>query len=306
MFDNEQVKLIERAIDANGFLSTDTEAGYINPEYWDRQVLDHVRVKTVMLPLGRDVTANFPSDGDAFNITILAEPATASAVAETANLSVAAFAPTTAQLVPTEIGLAMQTTDKELRRAFMPLMEQFSRDLGYSIAKAIDARVVATVTSGAGNAIVANNVASSAVASSDTIDHVDILNAMEANAIDLQDDHIALVVRPEQHRDLSGETTFLTADVFGADMATNRNGFIGKVLGIPVYQTTQITVAANKAKALLISSRDSFSYMFKTPVGGVVRTEYEVLGRYHTIGATVDFDDVVTRANAICTIESYV
>jgi N4-gp56 family major capsid protein len=303
---DKQVELIQRAIDANGFLASDTEAGYINPEYWDRQVLDHIRVKTVMLPLGQDITARMPSDGDTFNITILAEPATASTVAETDSLSVAAFAPTQAQLTPTELGLAMQVTDKELRRAFMPLMEQFSRDLGYGIAKAVDKQVVATVTAGAGNSVTANAVVSSDITTTDTIDHLDVLAAMEANAVDNLDDHMALVVRPEQHKDLSADATFLTADKFGSDLAANRRGFVGQIFGIPVYQTTQITVASNKGKALLISSPDSFSYIFKTPRGGVVRTDYDVLGRFHTIGATVDFDDVVTRANAICTIESYI
>lgn len=301
----DSVEIISRAYDANAFISTATAAGYINPEYWDRSVIDHVRTKTVMLPLGNDVTSHFPGDGDAFNITIYAEPATASTVAESANLSVAAFAPTTATLTPSEIGLAMQVTDKELRRAFIPLMQKFATDLGYGIAKAIDAQVVATVIAGAGNAVVANGVVSSAVASSDTIDHADILNAMEANAVDLCDEHYALIVRPEQHKDISQDSTFLSVDKFGSD-ATNVRGFVGKVLGIPVYQTTQITVSSNKAKAILLSSRDAFSYMFKTPANGVVKMDYDVLGRYHTIGATVDFDDVVTRANGICTIESYV
>lgn len=301
---NETVELIQRAYDANAFISTATAAGYINPEYWDKQVLDHVRVKTVMLPLGRDVTSHFPGDGDAFNITILAEPAMASTVLESANLAVAAFAPTTAVLTPTEIGLAMQVTDKELRRAFLPLMETFAQNLGYGIAKAIDAQVAATVIGGAGNAVVANGVVASAIASTDTLDAYDILNAMKLNAVDLNDDHFAIVVRPEQHKDLSADATFLSVDKFGAD-ATNVKGFVGRVLGIPVYQTTSIAVATSKAKALLLSARDAFSYIFKTPTGGVVRTDYDVLGRYNTIGATVDFDDVVTRANGICTIETY-
>jgi N4-gp56 family major capsid protein len=301
----EKIELISRAIDANGFLSTDTEAGYINPEYWDRSTLDHVRENAVMLRLGQDVTSHFPGDGDAFNITIYAEPAMASTVVETDNLAVAAFAPATAVLTPVEIGLAMQVTDKQLRRAFIPTMEKFSRDLGYGIAKALDRRVVATVQAGAGNVLTANGVVSSAIASSDTLDHLDILGAMELNAVDQCDDHIAIICRPEQVKDLTADTNFLTADKFGNDAAVFK-GFVGKVFGIPVYMTTSVLAASNKAKAILLSSRDSFSYMFKTPVGGVVKKDYDVLGRYSTIGATVDFDDVVTRANAICTIESYV
>jgi N4-gp56 family major capsid protein len=300
----ESIELIQRAYDANAFTTAATEAGYINPEYWDRAVLDHVRAKTVMLGLGQDVTSHFPGEGDAFNVTVYAEPAAASAVAESTALSVAAFAPGTAQLAPSEIGLAMQCTDKELRRAFIPLMSKFTQDLGYSIAKAIDKQLVTNVTTGAGNSIVANGVASSSIASSDTLDHTDVLNAMKENAIDLCDDHFALIVRPEQHANLSADATFLTADKFGG-ASSNQVGFVGKVMGIPVYQTTQIAVGSSKAKALLLSARDAYSYMFKTPVGGVVKQQYDVLGRFTTIGATVDFDDVITRANGICAIETY-
>jgi hypothetical protein len=107
---------------------------------------------------------------------------------------------------------------------------------------------------------------------------------------------------------LSADANFLTADKFGSDAAVRR-GFVGKVFGIPVYSTTQIDVGSSKGKAVLISAPDAFAYIFRTPQGGSLRGRlagegYDVLGRYTTIGATVDFDDVVTRANAICTIET--
>jgi HK97 family phage major capsid protein len=181
----EKFELVSRAYDANAFTTDDTAAGYINPTYWDGQLFDHIRANLVMLPLGQDVTARFPDNGGStFNLTILAEPAMASAVAESVALSVAAYAPTQAQLTPSEIGLALQVSDKELRRAFYDVMSDMVRYLGYSIAKAIDEQLLDTVTSGAGNAVTANGVVSSAIASSDTLDHADVLNAMEENAAD--------------------------------------------------------------------------------------------------------------------------
>lgn len=299
------MELIQRAFDSNAFLTSQTEAGYVNPEYWDTQMMDHVRTKLVVLPLGRDVTSRFPGDGDTFNLTILSEPAMASSVAETASVSIVQFAPTQAILSPSEHGIAYEVSDKEMRRAFFPVMEQFTRDLGYGIAKQVDKLCVTEITTSAGNSVVANGVASSAIASSDTLDHIDVINAMKANAIDLFEDHMALVLRPEQHADLSKDSTFLQADAYGPDRAANRNGMVGSVFGIPVYSTTQIAVSSSTAKALLISAPDAFAYIFRTPQGGAIRTDYIALLRQNQLVGVVDFDVVTTRANAICTIETY-
>lgn len=305
----EKLELVKRAYEANAFTTDDTAAGYVNPEYWDKQLFDHIRANLVMLPLGKDVTARFPKDGDTFNLTIRAEPAMASAVAESAALSVVAHAPTQAVLTPSEYGLAYQISDKELRRAFYPVMDAMVQDIGYGISKAIDEAILDDVTSNAGNSLVANGVAATALASSDTIDHIDVLNMMEENAVDEFDRHIALIVHPRQHRDLTADTNFLTADKFG-QQAGVFNGFVGKILGIPVYSTTQVDITTSTAFAILLSAPDAFSYIFKTPVGGAIRGRlagegYDVLGRFSTVGGTVDFDSVVTRANAICKLQSW-
>jgi hypothetical protein len=298
---NNKVELIKRAYDANTFDSGDTAAGYINPEYWDRAVLDHVKTNMVSLQFGMD-KSSLMGDGDAYNITIHAEPAAAAAVAESANVAVVAFAPTTAVLTPTEYGVAYSVTDKELRRAFLDVMSQMVSQIGHSLARKADGLVIADLTTNAGNSVVADSVASSVLASSNTIDHLDVISAMKLNSVDLHDQHVGLLVRPEQHASLTSDATFLTADKFGSG-AGNQVGFVGSVMGVPVFQTTQITVTSSIAHALLISSRDSFAYGFKNTGG--VKSQYYARGRYTELVGVIDFDTVVTRANAICKIQTW-
>lgn len=299
---NTSLEIVKRAYDANAFTTAQTAAGYVNPEYWDKALLDHVRANIVALQFGRDKSSLVGGDGDAFNITLLSEPAAASSVAESAAVSVVAFSPTTVVLSPSEHGIAYQITDKEARRAFFDVMSQMMADIGYGLALQADKLAVSQLQNSAGNAIVANGVVSSAVASSDTLDHLDIAKAMEQNAIDKYPNHVALLINPQQAYDLMVDSNFLTADKFGAEAAVF-NGFLGKVYGIPVHVTTQIEVGSNKSKAILISSPDAFVYGFKQTGG--VRSEYHALERYTDVVGVIDFDVKVARTNAICTIESY-
>lgn len=296
------LELIKRAYDANAFTTAQTPAGYVNPEYWDKQVLDHVRDNLVMLQLGVDKSSQLV-DGDTLNVTIRSQPTVAAATAESAAATVVAFAPTQAIITPSEYTSAYQITDKEMRRAFFDVMQTMVQDVGSAIADALDQATYTAVVAGAGNAVVANGVASSAIASSDKLDHTDVANAMAQNANDKFSRHRALVLHPFQVRDLSLDSPFVTADKFGADRSANRNGFIGTAFGIPIYMSTNVTVDSSKAKALLISATDAFAWVLKPNVG--IRTEYHALERYTDIVGTADFGIAVTRANAICTIETY-
>lgn len=299
---NSSLEIVQRAYNANALTTGDTEAGYINPEYWDRRLMEHVRTNMVVLQHGVDKSDMVGGDGDAFNFTVLAEPAAASAVAESASVSIVAFSPTTVILTPSEHGIAYQITDKEARRAFFSVMEQMTKDIGYGLALQADKLAVSQLQNSAGNSVVANGVASTAVTTSDTIDHTDVANAIEQNEIDKYTEHIALVVNPQQGRDLMLDSNFLTADKFGQSAAVF-NGFLGQVFGVPVYKTTAIAVASSKSKALLISSRDAFLYGFKNTGG--VRSEYHALERYTDLVGVIDFDVKIARANSVCTIESY-
>lgn len=301
---NDEYMFIERALDANAFDTSTTTAGHVNATYWEKRLRDHVSANLVALQMGEDRSSEMSGDGEAFNFTIEDEPAAASATAESADASIDAISSSQITLTPTEYTSARQYTDKQARRAFFSVNERLMASIGYSLGIKADSLAISEMQTNAGNSVVANGVASSALASSDTLDHKDVVSAMKANASDKFGNHRGLIVSVSQGHDLMMDSTFLTADKYGVDKATARNGLIGfTAFAIPVFVTTQVPVASSKAKAILVSAPDAFLYGFKAR--GELRTDYNALGRYTNIVGAIDFDVAVARANALCTIQTW-
>lgn len=295
---------ISKAYDANAFTTAQTSAGYINPEIWNKEVLRHVEENLVVAPLGKQYNDLLNKPGDTLNITVGVEPAAAAAVAESAAVSITALTKTQVTFTPSEYGAAYQLTNKEKDRAFIDLMQDMTAQLGYQLALKKDDVCVALLQASAGNAVVANGVASSAIASSDTIDYDVVVNAATAIKSDKLRPFV-LIVGTEQYGDMLKVAAFRDASQFGGSVA--RNGFIGQVIGIDVYETTQIVGSSNKIKAIMLG-RDGAGV---APFGVAqkrlpyMETEYHALERYTDIVAVEDYDVKVLRANGICTIESY-
>lgn len=297
---------IERALDSNAFDTGTTAAGHVNPEYWEKNLRDHVRANLVAVQMGEDRSAELAGDGDKSYVTIMGEPTAAVATAESDAASISALSTSQVALEPTEYTKAYEYSDKEARRAFFNVLDRLTSNIGYSLALAADSAVITELGTNAGNAVLANGVAAaSALASSDTIDHVDVINAMKANVTDKFSNHRGLICSVGQAHDLMQDSTFLTVDKYGQSNATNLNGLRGfTAFGIPIFETTQISEADNEATAFLISAPDAFVYSFKNR--GDIRTEYHALDRKTQVVGAIDFDVAVARANAICKITTYV
>jgi len=300
----EAKEFIAKAWTSDAFKVTDTSAGYINPEIWNKEVLEHVKANLVVAPLGKQYTDLLNKEGDTLNVTVSVEPTAASAVVETVAVNVVAYTKTQVVFTPTEYGAAYQLTNKEKNRSFINLMQDMTAQLGYALALEKDTLCVSTCTSGAGNAVVANGVLSSAIASSDTIDYDDIVNGMIAIKTDKLNPKY-LVVGTEQYGDLLKLDSFRDASQFGGSVA--RNGFIGRVAGLDVFETTQIVGSSNSIKALIfgVDGMGIGAFGIAQKTNPYIVTEYHALERYTDIVAVEDYNVQVLRANGICTIESY-
>jgi len=300
----ETSEFIMKAYDGDAFTTAQTSAGYINPEIWNKEVLVHVKENLVVAPLGKQYTDLLNKEGDTLNITVGVEPAAAAAVAESAAVGITAYEKTQVVFSPSEYGAAYQLTNKEKSRAFINLMQDMTAQLGYQLALKKDDVCVALLQASAGNTVVANGVASSDIASSDTLDYDDIVNGKKAIMIDKLIPKY-LIVGAEQYADLLKLQAFRDASQFGGDIA--KNGFIGRVSGLDVFWTTQIAAAASKAKAIMLgvdgSGVSPFGICQKS--NPYIETEYHALERYTDIVAIEDYDVKLLRANGICTIESY-
>jgi len=298
-------EIISRAIDSNGFMTSASSASYINPEVWNKEILRFQESQLVVTKLGKTYKDLMANPGDTLNITVDAEPTEAGALTESTDVSITALTFSQVQFTPTEYGKAYQLHDKERRRTFMDLMQNVTMKLGYALALKKEKLVISTLLAGAGNSVVANDVASSAIASSDTIDEDDILNARA----EIKKDKYTptdLIISVGQERALLGLSLFNNADKYGARDAV-LGGFIGEAFGLKVYWSDLISPTSHVTKALVLGKS-----MGGEPAFGIAQiamprleSERQALGRYTSIVAVEDYDVKVLHANAICTIETY-
>lgn len=303
----ERMELIQHAIDTNAFKTTDTSAGYVNPEIWNRQVLKSVESALVIMQAAKVYNDLLNMPGDTLNVTVGVEAAAASALTETTAVTIDAFTYTQVVFTPTEYGAAYQITDKEARRSFFSLMEDVTQKLGYRLARKKEALAAALLAASAGNAITANGVTSSDIASSDALDYVDIVNAMAKIE---EDKHAAvggfLFIHPLQRKALMKDTQFSNYYQYGGREAV-LNGEIGMIAGVKVLVADEIAVANSKAKALLVGKHKDGTPAFGICVKSLPRieTDRRAVDRVTDIVAVEEYNLQMLYANAVCTIETY-
>jgi N4-gp56 family major capsid protein len=301
-----KVELIKNAIDASGFVSTDTEAGYINPDIWNRQLLEHVESNIVVSKKGETYNDLLNQPGEVLNISVDAEPTAASALTETSDVSIDTLTFSQVTFTPTEYGAAYQVSDKEMRRSFFDLMQNISKKLGYRLARKKEALTISTITTNAGNSIVANGVVSSDIASSDTLDEDDIVDAMKELRVD-KFNPTDLIVSTCQIHQLMKIDTFKQAYAYGGREVI-LGGELGTIYGLNVSFAHEIVESSNAAKALLLGTTQGGEKAFGIcqKSNPALQTEYHALGRYTDFVAVEEYDIQVLHANGICTIETYV
>lgn len=304
----DKFEIIKNAMDASAFssLPANTSAAYVNPDIWNRQLLNHEASNLVVMQFARVYNDLLGQPGETLNVTIDAEPTAASALTESVDVTIDTLSFTQVTFTPTEYGAAYQLTDKEARRSFFSVMDNITKKLGYRLALKKDTAAVSLLQASAGNAIVANGVVSSDIASSDTLDTDDMINAKTALAVDKYTAKV-LIVCPQQEGSLLKLSDFKAAYAFGGREVI-LNGFLGRALGVDIYSTTQIPVASSTAKAIMLgtlngSGEESFGVCNKkTPSIATQRFER---GRYTDFVAVEEYDLKVLHANGICTIETY-
>jgi len=298
-------EIVMNALDNNAFKSTDTAAGYIDPEIWNRQVLRFVEDTIIVSRYAKVYDDLLNAPGDTLNVTINSAPTVASAVAESDAVGIKAYSVTQVVFTPSEYGAAYQLTDKQSRRSFYSVAQDMTSKLGYALALKRDSDAISTITSGAGNSVVANGVVSSDVASTDLIDFDDIVNAMT----EIRKDKLVprtLIVSPGQLGHLMKNQAFRDASQFGG-RETVLGGELKMIAGLTVVYSTLITPSSSKSKALVLG----YDLGGESPFGmarkalPAIRTQRDELYRTTNFVAVEEWDIAVLRANGICTIESY-
>lgn len=297
-------ELMARALSTNAYtLAGGTgAAGTLNPTLWVPEVERFAKAATVVAPLGVVRNDILGKAGEAFNIVFDSE-ITVAALTETTAITPSALSYTKITLTPTEYGGGFAITRKERIRAITDVIADKVRDLGYAFAKKRDQVILAELVASAGNSVVANGVAVSAIASSDTLDTDDIANAVTELRVD---DEVAkyLVIHPKCENSLIKLSDFVDASVYGGREVL-MNGEIGKYLGLRVLVSTLVSRNATTSTAFdnFVLGDRAFVFAPKMPV--TIDMDYKVLEREYVVAAVEEYDVSALRVNAICKLTAY-
>jgi len=296
-------KLVTRALSTNAYtLQNGTGASYINPILWVKEIGKFKQAALVVTPLAKVYNDLLGQAGTTLNVQFNAE-LTAAALTETTAITPNSFGYTQVQFSPSEVGLAVALTRKERIRSINDIMSEKSADMGYALAKYQDADAISTCIAGASTAVVANEVAVSAIASSDTMTTDSIADAITALR---KNNHNAkyMVIHPNQENSLIKLAQFIDASVYGGREAV-MNGEIGKYLGVRILVTTQIPVNATTSTAYDALVLDDNAFGLANKMNVRFDADYKNLEREFVLAAVEEYDFEVLRGKGIATVTSY-
>ena len=294
--------MVAKALETNAFQSTAASAAYINPELWVRQIQDFAKAKLVMEPLGKRYNDLVGQAGDTLNVQFNAE-ITAAALTESTVITPSAISYTQVVYTPTEYGLAVTLTRKERIRSIQDIMMEKTRDMGYALAKLKDSNILTALDATTITSFVPNDVAVSAIASSDTLDAATIADGVShirGNDYDAK----FLVIHPKIENALLKLSQFIDASVYGGREVV-MNGEIGKYLGLRVLVTTLVPANAttSTAKNCYVLDQDSFGIAQKMNI--TFNSDYKVLEREMVLAAVEDFGVSVRQDDKIVRLVAY-
>lgn len=298
---------IKRAFDsygANAFITSESEAVAVNPKIWDTKLVDY-ETKNLVYTLYGAQEYDFRKPGRDLTVTIDGAPTAANDLVETNAISIQAMSNRQVTFTPTERGEGFEVSLSEMEDAFFPVMENMTKKVAYALAQKKDSVGVAKAIAGATTNFVADNVASSAIASSNTLKLSDFTRAVRALKNLLYTPSVAFIC-PSQEEQILNITQVQKANEFGTRSAIE-NGLIGQLFGVKIYVTHSITVASNKAKMIVQgvtgSGEKAVGYAVKRDATIEVE-QYKQLRKYTVFGHE-RYDFQVMHPGAIVCVESY-
>lgn len=296
--------IVKNALETNAFQYSAVAAQYLTPEVWARYIEDFAKANLVIAPMGKIRNDLLNNPGDILNITVAAE-ISAGALTESTAITPVAITYTQIPITPTEQGLAITVTRKELVRAFIDVMKDKAKDMGYALAKQKDTLIFANLVANAGLSVYVNAVAASAVASSDTLDTDTIANGVGQFRVN-DEEPAYLILHPYCEKDLLKQSDFIDASKYGGREVV-MNGEIGKYLGLKVFVTSIVsshtTPTTGVSKNNLMLGKDAFVVAPK--MGVTFDSFYKLLEREFLLAAVEDYGYSYIHANRICTLRAY-
>ncbi len=199
----------------------------------------------------------------------------------------------------------MQTTRKELARAFFSVMDNMTKKLGYALALKKDALGVSAAETGATTNFTVNDVVSTDIASTDTLALSDFTRSVRAIK-NLYYNPVKAMICPSQEEQVLNITQVQKANEFGTRDAIDK-GLVGQLFGLKIYVTHSIAVDSNKAKMIVLGESQTGEQAMGLAVkrDPQIERDYDPFFRQESLIAHEEYDWQVLHPGAIVTVESY-
>jgi len=300
---------IMRALDANA-----VDTGVLDgldqlPTIWDRMLRDYEEENLIVTKLAQQY--DFRGPGKDYIVTVDAAPSAAEALTEGVGGSVYAISSRQVTFLPIEYGARFELTRNAAVRAFYNVADNIVKKLGYSLALKKDALGYAAVLAGAGNEVIANDVADTdSLTSTDVINLSAITKGIRLNEEDLYTNNKYLLISYKQKQDLLDITQIQKANEFGTRDAIAK-GYVGNLFGLEVFATHSVTVdttgsGADFYGAVIVgqSQTGETAYGYAVKRDPMIEKDYSPVTRHWDIVAHEEYDFKVLHPNALCTVYS--
>jgi len=299
------MKNFEMDLDVQKALTGTTELDGIIPEVWAQEVEEAARPNRVMRGLIVLNTELLDAPGDIVHIPKLGN-LTANVLTETDPIVAEAWdATVTVDLTPTEVGAGVTVTKKSLRRAYINVMEQLTKELGEALALKEDADIIEAAVDEAGLVIYSAGSGVDDITADDIFTVSLFKDAIAALEAANTPEPIRCLVHPVIKRSLLEDEQFVSASEYGSAEVV-RTGEIGEYLGVKVFKSTQAPHAPNAG------SVEVYSTLFWGARGicEAIKSEpdfteeEDALARTHTMASVMEYEAKVLNDYQVVVVKS--
>jgi N4-gp56 family major capsid protein len=246
------------ANDANVFKISSTGASYITPVEWSEAIEQVAREKNICRGLTESIIEvnREGVPGNTFNISKNAA-FTAAALTDGNSATIQAVSFTQIQVSAQQVVAAVQITLKQLRDELSTVRGDVIQNLGTALAEKMETDILTELYTTTSTVLYANNKLTGTITSTDTFNVALLVDGKAAMRVAKRNARY-LIVHPNQYGALSKLQQFTDASQFGGREVT-REGFIGRFLGVDVYESVNIVSGTENSttvyRALLLGER---------------------------------------------------
>jgi len=283
-------------------------AGHVDvfiPELWSDGIYRYFEKSLVLKPFFDDYSSLVQGRGDVLHIPTIQEVAT-SRKTENAGVAYSVNTETEIQLqIDQHMYAAKLFEDIAMIQSNEQLFDKYAQSMAYALAKAVDTEIESQLQSlGTTQTLAADNSMSNA-------DVETALGTLMSN--DIPKEECAFFVNPLIFADLLNSKAFIAAGGnvggagaagigFGADNAAMNSGEVGRLFGIPVFQSSLIpTTASTGIEAAYLVHKSAIAVAVQQDIR--VQSEYSVDYLGTKVVADIIYGTAVTTSNHVKGIE---